>query len=61
MLRRYLEGARLWVGVNGVAWLVGLAVYHELEWREAYGRTVKVATSVAGPRPAVPLHFDGAR
>ena len=37
-----------------------MAHNHELEWREVDGRTVEVATSVAGPRLAVLLHFDGA-
>jgi hypothetical protein len=32
----------------------------ELEWREVDERTVEVATSVAGERVAVLLHFDAA-
>lgn len=33
---------------------------HELQWREVDERTVEVATSVAGPRLVVLLHFDDA-
>jgi len=37
-----------------------MAHNRELEWRGVGERTVKVATSVAGPRLAVLLHFDAA-
>lgn len=37
-----------------------MAHNNELEWRGVGERTVEVATSVAGPRLAVLLHFDAA-
>ena len=37
-----------------------MAHNRELEWREVDKSTVEVATSVAGPRLAVLLHFDDA-
>ena len=37
-----------------------MAHNHELEWREVDKKTVEVATSVAGPRLTVLLHFDDA-
>ncbi|MBA2297012.1 MAG: hypothetical protein H0W14_03110 [Actinobacteria bacterium] len=37
-----------------------MAHNHELEWREVDKTTVEAATTVAGARLAVLLHFDGA-